>query len=91
MNLPLLTLGIMIISGSYLMTIIVLDSKSEDWFGIERNMEKPKRFWLFNILNLMVTIMLGAVNSTFLWFAYWDANRRIYLMRQVSNSLELDF
>ena len=84
-------LGTMIVGGSYLMTIIMLDSKSEDWFGIERDVSKPKRFWLFNILNMIVTIMLGVVNLTFLWFAYWDANRRIYLMRQVSNSLELDF
>ena len=84
-------LGTIITAASYLLTIVMLDYKSEDWFGIERDIEKPKRFWLFNILNIFVTITLGIVNLTFLWFAFWDANRRIYLMRQVSNSLELDF
>ena len=31
------------------------------------------------------------MNGIFLWYALWDANRKIYLMRQVSNSIELDF
>ena len=55
-----------------------------------RDKEKPPRFWAFNICCFMVTFILAGMNGLFLWFAFWDSNRRIYLMRTISNSLELD-
>ena len=53
-------------------------------------MEKPPRFWAFNIMCFMETFILTSVNGMFLWFAFWDSNRRIYLMQKISNALELD-
>ena len=81
---------VMMISGSYMLATVVLDYKQEAWFGELRDKEKPPRFWAFNICCFMVTFILAGMNGLFLWFAFWDSNRRIYLMRTISNSLELD-
>ena len=44
-------------------------------------MEKPELYWWFNGVCLMLTIAMGIPNCLFLWFAFWDANRRIWLMK----------
>ena len=31
------------------------------------------------------------MNFKFLWYAFWDANRKLYLIKQASAALELDF
>lgn len=79
-----------LVSASYLIGTIVLDYKGADWTGELRETEKPPRYWAFNILCFFLIFITTAMNALFLWFAFWDANRRIYLMRAVSNSLELD-
>lgn len=76
----------MMVSASYLIAAQVLDSVDES-----RATEKPKMYWLFNIWCLLATSMPAVANALFLWFAFWDANRRIYLMRLLSSALEIDF
>jgi len=53
--------------------------------------QKNAYYWWYNGLCIFATFVNGALNGMFLWFAYWDAKRRIWIMRYVSGSLELDF
>lgn len=81
----------MMISASYMIAILVFDYKWEDWSDTERDTERTTMWWVFNVLCFMTTYIMTFMNGSFLWYAFWDANRRIFLMKQVSNSLEMDF
>ena len=75
-----LILGLSVIS-SYLWSTVMFDAYWEEWKGEERDTDKPPMFWWFNGICLFATLQLGMVNGLFLWFSYWDAKRRIWLMR----------
>ena len=81
----------LLVFSSYLIATVVLDAKWEDWTEEERDTEKPEYFWLFNSMCLFNSYLIGTINSSFLWFAFWDSRRRIWLMRQLSSCLELNF
>ena len=91
MNNGLYLFAVLFITGSYLISTVVFDIYWEDWTGEPRETEKHPLFWYYNVSCLAGTIWLGFANSIFLWFSFWDANRRIWLMRQVTGSLELNF
>jgi len=38
----------------------------------------------------MVVFMMNEMNADFLWAGFWDANRRITIMKWVSNALEMN-
>ena len=57
----------------------------------ERNSDWSTEFWVFNLLLLPTCILTNLMNSSFTIYAFWDANRRIRIMRYLSNCLELDF
>ena len=78
---PLYMLGSMLVFSSHFAAKLILDEKYEDWTGIEREKERPPLFWWFNCMCLFATLLNGIPNGMFLWFAFWDANRRIWLMR----------
>lgn len=40
---------------------------------------------------LFTCVITNLMNTSFKYYAFWDANRRIVLMRYLSNSIELDF
>ena len=73
-------------SSSYLIGVQVLDKLDPD-----RDTERIEYYWLYNILIILVLTYFNIINMLFLWIAYWDANRRNFLMVKLSNSLELDF
>merc|ERR1712151_403587 len=82
---------IMVVSSSYMVTALILDWKWEDWNLPERDTDRSLIWWIYNILCIISTTFLAQVNLSFLWAGYWDANRRITIMRWLSNSLETDF
>ena len=88
---PLYCLLILIISGSYLFTMLILDNYGEELIGVERAAERPPLFWWYHILCFLNTFFNGTLNMLFIWFAFWDANRRIWLMRQLTGTLNLQF
>ena len=79
----------MILSSAHFVATIVLDT-TDDGLG-ERNTDWSTEFWVYNILLLPTCILTNLMNTTFAIFAFWDANRRIRIMRYLSNCLELDF
>ena len=83
MQLPILpyVLIVMTVVGSYLISTVVFDAFWQDWTGEERNTEKPPFYWWFNGFCTFASFQIGTFNILFLWFSYWDANRRIWLMR----------
>lgn len=89
-NIPINLLNILT-AASYFIAAVVFYAKQEDWTEEERDKEKPEYFWLFNSLCFILIWILGGMNSNLLWFAFCDAKRRIWLMRQLSSCLELDF
>lgn len=46
---------------------------------------------MYNVLCIFVTFVMNGANAEFLWNAFWDANRRITIMKWISNSLEITF
>ena len=75
-----------ILSCSYLASVVWFD-----WTDEDRDLEKPPLFWWFNLVCITNTLWVSLLNYLFLWFAYWDATRRIWLMKQVTDSFELEF
>ena len=88
---PLFLAICFLIAASSVLSTIVIDYKWEDWSDELRETERPAKFWIFNALCFMLNAFLTPINGQFLWYAFWDANRRISLMRQASYALELDF
>ena len=85
-------LTVIIIVASYLVTTLIIDWKKDDWEGYaERNTDKTASFWVYNATCFVVTFLMLFLNNNFLFFAAYDSSRRIYMMRILSNSLELDF
>ena len=74
-----------------MITTALLDYKWDEWSDEERDTKRSIKFWIFNIACFLNSIQMLMINGMFLWFALWDANRRIYLMRKVSGAIELDF
>ena len=91
LNIPLFILINMLLAAVYPMTVAALDSKWVDWSDEDRDTSRSSRFWLFNGLCFVTSLIMLLLNGILLWFALWDANRRIYLMRKVSQSIELNF
>ena len=85
MNLPMFFVLNMIIAFSYLITMIVLDKNSDN---PERMENRSKYFWYYHGIAAFNTGALLMMDFVFLWFAFWDAYRRIYLMKQASKALE---
>ena len=78
MSLPKFFVFNMMIASSYLITVTVLDKYSDD---PERTENRSKYFWYYlgiATFNISALLMMDFV---FLWFAFWDAYRRIYLMK----------
>ena len=69
----------------YLITSAILDKASDD---SERTDNRSKYFWYYNGVAVFLTVALLFMDTIFLWFAFWDAYRRIYLMKQASKALE---
>ena len=93
LNMPIFLSTALLLSSSHLIATLVFDSKKEDWDWIdsERDTDRTIKWWVFNLTIVMNTFIFTVLQALFLWFAFWDANRRIYLMKQVSNCLEMDF
>ena len=70
---------------------VVRDYTWEESDDEERETKRSTLFWVYNGACFLLSYMLSNLNMSFLWYAFWDANRRIYLMRQLSNSIEIDF
>ena len=87
----LYSIFLILITGSYLISTIIFDIFYTEWNGELRETEKPPFYWWFNMSCFLGTFHMVTANSIFLWFSFWDANRRIWLMRQVTGSLELSF
>ena len=78
--------------ASHLIVTIVLDMRNDSDAGLsEENREWNVEFWIFNICLFIANFPMTIANTGFIFFAFWDASRRIQLMRYMSNSLELDF
>ena len=78
MNMPMFFMLNMIIASSHLITMIVLDENSED---PERTENRSKYFWYYHGIAAFNCTALLFMDFLFLWFAFWDAYRRIYLMK----------
>ena len=86
---PIQVLLTVVLSSAHFVATIVFDTMDD---GLsERNSEWSTEFWVFNILLLPTCILTNLMNSSFTIYAFWDANRRIRIMRYLSNCLELDF
>ena len=75
----------MLFASSYLITLVILDRVADD---SERTDNRSKYFWYYHGIGTFLTFALLAMDAIFLWFAFWDAYRRIYLMKQASKALE---
>ena len=93
LNWPIFLFLCMIVSGGYLITAIVLDHKGEDWGMkmMDRDTDRSTLWWTYNILSFMLIFFLTQMNFKFLFYAFWDGNRKLYLIKQASAALELDF
>ena len=78
LNMPLFTLLNMLITCTYLISIIVIDRVGDD---LERTENRSVLFWYYHGITTLNTTALVVMDFGFLWFAFWDAFRRIYLMK----------
>ena len=77
-NLMLFMLLNMLISSSHLIALVVVDKVSDD---SERTDNRSKFFWYYHGISAFNNSILLMFDGLFLWFAFWDAYRRIYLMK----------
>ena len=87
-------LTVLLICCSHLIATLVLDYKANDWSELEglseRKTDKNLEFWVFHVSCIICTFIYFIANTLFLWYAFWEANRRVMMMRYLSNSIELD-
>ena len=91
MNAPIEVVVVTLVTGSYLIAVLVRDYTWEEWGDQERNTNRSTTFWVYHGTCFLLSYICTFMNVIFLWYAVWEANRRIYLMREISNSIELDF
>ena len=75
----------MMVTFTYIGSLAILDQTSDD---PERTANRSKFFWYYHGIAAVTTLMMVFQDFAFLWFAFWDAYRRIYLMKQASKALE---
>ena len=78
LNLLLFVLLNLFFATLYLVTTVILDKTSDD---PERLENRSKYYWYYHGIGTFLTFALLAMDAIFLWFAFWDAYRRIYLMK----------
>ena len=78
LSMPLFMMLNMLITCTYLISVIVIDRVSDD---SERTDKRSKFFWYYLGITTLNTTALVFMDFGFLWFAFWDAYRRIYLMK----------
>lgn len=84
-------LTLLLASASYMITSAVLDHIGEDWSDTEKYTERTWKWRVYNVLCLITTFFMNSANAEFLWNAFWDANRRITIMKWISGALEINF
>ena len=78
LNFPFFILLNLFLASVYLVTSVILDRTSDD---TERLDNRSKYYWYYHGIGTFLTFALLAMDAIFLWFAFWDAYRRIYLMK----------
>ena len=84
-------LTLLLASASYMIASAVIDNIGEDWQGNEKSTDRTWKWRVYNTLCVLVTFVMNGANAEFLWNAFWDANRRITIMKWISGALEINF
>ena len=75
--------------SSYFVTVIIVEYfEKKNQKSLEEHKAKPSSFWVYSICLFIGTNIFMNLNGQFLYFSFYDAFRRVWLMRKLSKSLE---
>ena len=74
-------------TAPYHVSLIIIE-QIEKKNGLEEIKAKSMSFWIYHIMVYLSSNLFFNLNGMFLFYSFYDAYRRVWLMKQLSKSLE---